>query len=321
MLPALGIDVSKKKLDLALLVNGKLKFKVCENSPDGYENMLRWLKHQKVEQVQAVLEATGGLEEGAATALADAGHLVSIQNPGLIHQFAASLGHRSKTDKLDASAIAHYADRMRSDLRPWSPPSLELRELRALVNRRQALVEMQTQELNRLEAAKAPSVRQSIEKTLNHLKSEIKQLEDLIDQHIDRHPGLKSQVDLLTSIPGVGEGTATLFMAEVGAVIPNFTHAKQLVAHCGLNVRQRESGSSVRGRARLSKYGNKRLRAGLYLPALAAIRFNPDVKALAARLSDKGKSKMVTVGAAMRKLLHIMFGVLKHQRPFSPVTA
>lgn len=317
---ALGIDVSKKKLDLALLVNGKLKHKTCDNTPDGYGVMLEWIKRQKLEQVHAVFEATGGFEEGPAIALADAGHLVSIQNPALIAKFAQSLGHRSKTDKLDAAAIALYGERMRQDLRLWSAPPLELRELRALVNRRQALVEMRTQELNRLESLKDRDevVRRSIETVLAHLDKEIQLLEDLIRQHIDRHPDLKSQCELLKTIPGIGDGTAAFFLAEIGARLSLFSHAKQLVAYCGLNVRHKESGSSVRGRSRLSKFGNKRLRAALYMPALVALRWNPAVKALAARMEENHKSKMARVGAAMRKLLHQIFGVLKNQQPFNP---
>lgn len=322
-LPALGIDVSKKKLDLALLVSGKMKHKVCENTPAGYLTMLEWLKRQKVEQVHAVLEATGGLEEGAAIALAEAGHLVSLQNPGLIQKFAASLGHRSKTDKLDATAIALYADRMREDLRVWAPPPVELRELRELVNRRQALVEMRTQELNRLESLgkKGTSVRDSIQKVLAHLDQEIQRLEELIHDHINRHPGLKSQVGLLKSIPGVGDVTAALFLGEVGALLPSLTHAKQLVSYCGMNVRHKQSGSSVNGKSRISKCGNRRLRSALYMPALTALRMNDAVRALAARLEERGKSRMVQIGAAMRKLLHQMFGVLKHQREFDPAIA
>lgn len=319
-LPALGIDVSKKKLDLALSVNGKIKHKVCENSPAGYLTMLEWIKRQKVDQVHAVLEPTGGLEEGAAIALAEAGHVVSLQNPGLIQKFAASLGRRSKTDKLDAEAIALYADRMRDDLRLWSPPPLELRELRDLVSRRQSLVEMRTQELNRLEGLgrKETSVRDSIQKVLAHLNQEIERLDELIRDHIDRHPGLKSQVDLLKSIPGVGDTTATLFIAEVGSLLSSFSHAKQLVSYAGMSVEHRQSGTSVNGRPRISKRGNKRLRSGLYMPALTALRLNDSVKELAARLAEKGKSRMVQIGAAMRKLLHQMFGVLKHQKPFDP---
>lgn len=146
-------------------------------------------------------------------------------------------------------------------------------------------------------------------------------MEDLIREHIDRHPGLRSQVDLLKTIPGVGDTTATLFLAEVGSLLPQLTHAKQLVAYCGLNVRHKQSGSSVNGKSRLSKCGNKRLRAALYMPAMTAMRTNTAIKAMAARLEERGKSKMVQLGAAMRKLLHQMFGILKHQRSFDPAFA
>jgi transposase len=121
----------------------------------------------------------------------------------------------------------------------------------------------------------------------------------------------------LESIPGIGEATAALLLAELGE-ISHFQNARQVAAFAGLVPRIRESGSSVRGRARLSKAGSSRLRKSLYFPAITALRFNPLIKALGLRLSAQGKPKMLIIGAAMRKLLHLAYGVLKSKMPFNP---
>ena len=138
-----------------------------------------------------------------------------------------------------------------------------------------------------------------------------------IKEHIDDDPDLRSNARLLESIPGIGAATAALLLAELGDMT-RFSSARQVAAFAGLVPRLRESGTSVRGRSRLSKVGSSRLRKSLYYPAITALRFNPLIKSFGLRLSAQGKSKMLIVGAAMRKLLHIAYGVLKSQRPFDP---
>ncbi|HVF11432.1 MAG TPA: transposase [Abditibacteriaceae bacterium] len=138
-----------------------------------------------------------------------------------------------------------------------------------------------------------------------------------VKDHINGHPDLKGKSELLDSIPGIGEATAALLLAELGDMT-QFSSARQVAAFAGLVPRIRESGTSVRGRARLSKIGSSRLRKSLYFPALAALRSNPFIKSLGLRLSAQGKSKMLIVGAAMRKLLHLAYGVLKSGQPFNP---
>lgn len=318
----LGIDVSKRKLDCALLLEGKILEKACENSPAGLQTLLDWLAKRKVEQVHACLEATGGYEEAAATFLFQAGHTVSVLNPLVVHAFAKQRLTRSKTDELDARTIVEYASRNHQDLRAWQPPPKELTELRDLVSRRQALVDMKTQEGNRLVMASGgPTVDAMVRQHIGFLDAQIAEVEKAIHEHIDRHPGLKAQKDLLVSIPGIGDQTAALFLAEVADKLARFESAKQLVCYCGMDIRKRESGSSLHGRPRMSKVGNSRLRTALFMPARCAMRYNPLVKNQNERLIERGKAYKVRVGAAMRKLLHLMFGVLKSQKPFDPVLA
>lgn len=321
-IPALGIDVSKKKLDLALLKDGKYKHKVCANSPEGHKEMLGWIERQGASQVHALLEATGGYEESAATALAEAGHLVSVVNPYESSRVVVGLNPRNKTDKVDAKGLAHYCELQRSGLSLWRPKPPEYRELERLIRRREAVIEMRTQEENRLQAPTAGTEEtRLIEEHLTYLNKQVEELDHLIKDHIDRHPGLKSADKLLQSIPGVGPVTSAYFLAEVAAHLDRLNHPKKVVAYCGVSVKHRESGSSVRGRSTLSKFGNRQMRKALYMAAKAALRSNPVIKALGERLEAKGKPYKVCVGAAMRKLLHVMCGVLKHQTRFQAQTA
>ena len=153
--------------------------------------------------------------------------------------------------------------------------------------------------------------------TFENLPKQIKKTEVLIRSHIDRHPGLKKQRELLDTIPGVGEATAAALLAEVPD-IKEYRSVRQVAALTGLVPRQRQSGSSVRGRVRLSKSGNARLRKALYFPAVTALRCSPFFQQWAEGLRARGKSKLAVIGAAMRKLIHLAYGVLKTGRPFDP---
>ena len=315
----LGIDVSKNTLDAALLSADeparKPRHKVFANTAIGHEQLLQWLAQNGATQVHACLEATGTLGQGVALTLHQAGHKVSIVNPALIRAFGQSQLSRTKTDKADAQLIARFCQMHQPPL--WTPPAPEIAELQALVRRLESLDEMRMMEENRLESGvSCEVVRASLEEHIAYLQAQIEKTRQQIRDQIDQSPTLKNQRDLLTSIPGIGETTAALLLAEVDAA--QFESARQVAAFAGLVPRIRQSGTSVRARSRLSKAGSSRLRKGLYFPALTALRFNPLIRALGLRLSAKGKSKMLIIGAAMRKLLHIAFGVLKSGKPFDP---
>jgi len=314
----LGIDIAKAKFVTALLTpDGKLRHKSCPNTPAGFEELARWLARQRVTRVHACLEATGTYGEALATWLHDAGHVVSVVNPVLIHAYARTQLARSKTDGIDAELIARYTATQQPAA--WTPPAREIRELQALVRRLDALHGMRTQELNRLAAgAVIADVRASIEAVLHQLEREIASVERLIRDHINRYPTLRGQRDLLTSIPGIGEATAAVLIAEL--FDKHYASARQAAAFAGLVPRVRESGT-LRGRPRLSKIGSGRIRKALYFPALTALRFNPTIRDVRARLQAAGKPKMVIVGAAMRKLIHLAYGVLKSRKAYEPTCA
>ena len=164
---------------------------------------------------------------------------------------------------------------------------------------------------------RSETVLADIEAHVAFLNQQIEAITQRIQALIDQHPDLRRQRALLTSIPGIGDNTAALFIAEVPEVT-RFETAAQLAAYAGLTPRRHESGSSIHRPGRLVKTGNSRLRTAFYLPALTALRHNPLIKAFAERLKANGKGAMTIVGAAMRKLVHLAFGVLKHNQPFDP---
>jgi len=312
----LGIDVSKDKLDIALFQEGEYRLATFANNRDGYRRIAKWLKKQKAKEAHVCIEATGRYSEAVAAYLHGRGYPVSLVNPARIKAYAASQLKRNKTDKEDAKVIAHFCATQQPTL--WSPPPPEIAELQALTRRLESLKNDRTRELNRQQSGiTSPSVSQSIADHIAFLDEQIAQVEEQIRQLIDQHPDLRQQRELLTSIPGIGDITAATFIAEVPDV-SRFESAGQLAAYAGLTPRQHHSGSSVHRRGRLVKTGNGRFRTAFYMPALAALRHNPIVQALQARLQERGKSRMTIVGAAMRKLLHLAYGVLKTGKPFDP---
>lgn len=314
----LGIDISKSKFHVALQAHEKQhkkpKLKVFENNPRGFEELAQWLQVQEVEHVHACLEATSTYGEAVAEFLVEQGHTVSIVNPARIKGFATSELLRSKTDKADAQLILRFCIALRPE--PWHPPAPEVKQLQLLLRRIEALKQMVVQEQNRLETT-TKTLEESIKAHIDYLKKDIKCIEQQIKDHFDQHPDLKKQRDLLVSIPGIGEQTAAVILSEI-VHWSLFESPRQLAAYAGLTPRERSSGSSVRGKPCLSRVGNARLRKALYLPAISAQRFNPLIAAFCERLLAKGKAKKQVIGAAMRKLLHLAYGVLKSGSLFDP---
>lgn len=314
--PILGIDVAKATLAVCLLLDNRTLHKEFANTASGITELLAWLTRQTPQPVHACLEATGIYGDDVALALYQAGHTVSVVNPARIADYAKSQGARNKTDSVDAALIARYCQKEQPPA--WTPPPPEVRELRVLVRHLHALQQMRQQEANRLsEGAPNEMLRSALSAHLAFLDQQLAHFEQQIDQIIERHAELKRQHDLIASIKGLGGRTAAVVLAEIGDV-RQFGSARQLAAYAGLNPREYRSGSSVRKHTRLSKIGNAALRAALYMPALSAVQHNPVIRALRERLLARGKSKMAVIGAAMRKLLHLVYGVVMSNRPFDP---
>lgn len=310
----LGIDVSKKKLEVALLREGKYKHKNFTNNEDGYRGLVEWVERQGVEELHACMESTSVYGEGIGEYLYDRGYRVSIVNPARIKGFGHSELIRSKTDKIDAGLIARFCAAMKPGL--WRPESKEVRELRSLVRRIDALIEMRQQESNRLEVSDKV-VRKDIEGHIEYLTKQIESIRSQIKRHIDNNPELKGKKELLETIPGLGEATISLVLAHFGDM-EKFGSAKRVASFLGIAPREYSSGHSVRRRGRMSKVGNGSLRKALFMPALVALRYNPVIADMRKRLTEAGKPKMLIVGAAMRKMVHLIYGVLKNKIPFDP---
>lgn len=316
-LPTLGLDIAKLKFNACLInQSGKLRHKVFPNNAAGFDQLAEWLTRQDAAHTRACIEATGTYGEALAFHLHAAGHVVSVVNPAAIKAFARSRLSRTKTDKVDAELIARFSLAQRPPA--WSPAAPEVRELQALARRLESLVEMRIMEENRLTSGvTAEAVREGIAGHVAYLTEQIRRTEELIREHVNRHPTLRRQSALLDSIPGIGEATAAVLLAEITDV-KQYSSARQVAAYAGLVPREWRSGSSVRGRVRLSKIGNARLRRALYFPAITALRCSPFFQAWAEGLRARGKCKMSVIGAAMRKLIHLAYGVLKTGKPFDP---
>ena len=311
----LGIDIAKAKLDCVLRQpDGKHKHKVFDNNLKGFEELREWIVKHEVTDLHVCMEATGIYWEEVAEYLANQKYLVSVVNPVQIKAFGASRLVRTKTDKVDAKLIAEFCKEHQPPV--WKAPPLQVQALRAMVLRLDALQEMRTQESNRLAVAR-DAVRDEIASHIEWLDEKIKDLAKKIRDHIDDDSDLEQQKALLKTIPGVGERTIALILAF--SLVPSrFANARQLTAYAGLDPRQHESGSSVRGKAHISRVGHSFVRKGLYMPAMYTAYQTTWGRRFLDRLMRAGKSPMIIIVAMMRKLLHVAFGVLRTGKEFDP---
>ena len=317
----LGIDIAKASFDVAWLPatppadprREKPRLRQFANTQAGIAALLAWLPAAPA-TVQACLEATSTYGLAVAEALTAAGCTVSVVNPYQPKHFAQAELQRSKTDRVDAGVLARFCRSQRPA--PWTPPSAAQRALQGLVRRRIDVQQLVQQERNRLQVPGLPSqVQTSIETVLAALTAELAALEAALTTLVATDAPLTKAVALLTTIPGVGAITAVQLLAELGD-LSRFRSARDVAAYAGLIPAHRQSGSSVHGKPRLSKQGSGRLRQVLFYPALVALRCNPAIRALDVRLTQAGKCRMAIVGAAMHKLLRIVYGVLQSATPF-----
>lgn len=312
----LGIDVSKAEIVVKLIHREKEYDGSFENERCGFRSLRNWLKKRGVKELHICMEATGRYGDELAEYLFGVGYEVSVVNPARIKAFGKSLLVRNKTDKIDAQLIAEFCQMHKPDL--WTPPEPAVKELQMLVRYLDDLKAMRQQERNRLQSGvSSKAVIKDLKAHLRFLDKRIEAAQRHIQEHINQHPELKRQRDLLASIKGIGVLTAAKILAEVRN-IQDFDSPEQLVAYAGLNPKQHQSGSSVRKHTRISKQGNANLRAALYFPAISAKQHNPIVRPFCQRLAERGLCPMSCVAAAMRKLLHLVFGILRTGQPFDP---
>lgn len=315
-IPILGIDVSKETLDVHLLIKEQGRHAVFSNDGVGHRKLVRWLKKRCGDvSAHVCMEATGMYAFPVAESLYQAKHCVSMVNPARISAYAKSQLARNKTDKLDAALIADFCHTQNPS--EWLPPRQEVRELQALVRLLDDLKSIRQAENNRFNSGiRSCSVAHLLQDHINYLNEKIAHVEQIILDHIQQDADLSRKKNLLTSIPGIGEQTAHVILAEL-LYLDSFEQAKQVAAFAGLNPKQRLSGK-MKGHSPISKMGSSLLRKALYFPAIVAKHHNPIIREFCNNLENNGKVPMEVTIASMRKLLHIAFGVLKNDCPFDP---
>ena len=311
----LGIDVSKDKFDVALLEGKQTKHKTFSNNDAGFNRLLDWLG--KINKIHACMEATGRYGDQLAKFLHIEGFKVSVVNAACVKFFAKSLLRRNKTDKADALVIAKFCQSHQPEL--WEPTPEAIQELIELTRRITHLQSLRQAEINHKESGIcSKGALESAEKIIQVLDQELEELASKIRQIIDSDDDLKKQKELLKTIPGISDRTSEIILSEIKGEIAKFESAKSLAAYAGITPKTSQSGTSLNSRGRISKLGNKTLRTALYLPAIVAKKHNFFIKVFCQRLSDKGKRGKQIICAAIRKLLHIIYGVLKSGKPFDP---
>lgn len=311
-----GIDVSKHTLDIALLHEQQTRHIKIQNNLSGFQKLRGWLKNNGCQTIHACMETTGQYGFAAANYLYSLGYQVSMINPARIKAYAASRLKRNKTDKADAILIAEFCQKEKPAL--WSPPKPVFSALKALVHQLDALMVCKRQQCNRLEFKSGdPLVDTILHEHIDFLNTKIQELQAAIHRLIFQDIQLRHYHDLLISIPGIGEITAARLLAEIRD-FHDFKNARQITAYAGLNPRHYQSGSSIHRKSMLSKTGSSALRRTLFMPAIVAMTHNPTIHEFCQRLLDRGLPKMAVVGAAMRKLLVLAYGVIKSDLPFDP---
>lgn len=313
----LGIDVAKATLDVALLDEpARWQTGHFANTPTGFGHLLRWLRGRTTAPIHVCLEATGRYSRGVASFLHAQEFVVSMVKPTSIPLYRSLRGQRNKTDRDDAKLLAHFCATHHPA--PWTPPTPPQESLQELTRHLDSLKQAHTRVRNRLAAGTTTGwVRRDLAEELASLHRRIADLEQEIETLTQQDPDQAHQMELLTSIPGLGVLTAARFLAEVPD-FRRFPQADQLAAYAGLVPKLHLSGSSVHKKPSLSKVGNAHLRHAFYMPALSAMRCNPLIRRFVERLTARGKPKMTIVAAVMHKLLQLAYGVLKSNRPFDP---
>jgi transposase len=312
-----GIDVGAEELVLVIRKNTKsLNPQTFTNTPSDRARLVN--KLAKLSGITVCLEATGVYHFDLSLALHDAGVLLMVINPKAAHNFAKVLMKNSKTDAVDANTLAEYGERMA--FVAWTRPSNEKIALRSFARRIHALTKQKTAAKNQLHALTATA--QTPKAVLKDANLAISQLEKRIDSLttaalllIAKHPELDRILHLLISIKGIAETSAIALMGELLLLPPDLSH-RQWVKFAGLDPQAFESGKSVHKKTRLAKSGNAHIRAALYMPALSAKEHDPHVNAYFQHLVDNGKLPIQAVCVVMRKLLHAIHGMLKHNQPF-----
>lgn len=310
-LPILGIDMAKRTFSVCLIVGGEEHLRVFSNTDEGFGKLAKWLARKYSGKTHACMEATGGYGDDLCAYLHENGHKVSVVNPIRIRNYRRVLLKRNKTDKSDARLIARFCEKERPEY--WKPLRAETVKLRRLTRRVAALGKMIRMERNRREFAR-DGLEASIDRVIEALEKEVALVSEAISMVFKESPEFSRRKELLESIPALAGKSAELLLSEID--FDNYDSARSAASESGMTPGRSQSGTSL-DKASISRIGKKRLRSGLYLPACSALRCNPPVMRLAKRMRANGKTGKQVVCASVRKLIHIAYGVIKNDEPFS----
>lgn len=313
-----GIDCSSRSLAVCALRRGQEQNREFENTPGGHRQLISWLGKTNT---RVCIEATGMYHLDCCVAMHQAGIAVMVLNPRASNAYQRSRMVRAKTDRIDAKGLLDYV--LRQEFKPWTPPQLVHLQLRQITRRMTQLIEQITQERNRISSAKASRytpavVIRDMRQSVREHGARLKELQQQAIEVAQSDPWLMQSMQLLSSCKGIAERSALLLLGDL-SVLPTDMTPRQWVAHAGLDPRPIESGKKTGAHApprRISRQGNPRIRAALYMPALVAIRWNQAVKAHYEHLLQNGKAKLCALIAIMRKLLHAIWAMLHYRTEF-----
>ncbi|HEZ1434055.1 TPA: IS110 family transposase [Neisseria meningitidis] len=306
----IGLDISKDTIDATLhKTNGSIHYIKFKNNDDGLKQFRLWIKGNRIRKVYIGMEATGIYYEKAADMLSSY-YTVYVINPLKIKDYGKSRFNRTRTDKADSNLIADYIKRHQDTLIPYQIP--KNKALQKLINLKNQLHQHQKQIKNRLHSTEEDFIRNIHQDLIDTIQDKMEQVKIAISEQIKKQTDNNHYRNLQT-IPSIGKDTASVLYAQLTE--KHFKTANQFVSYAGLNPAIIQSGTSVRGRGRLSRYGNRRLKSTLYMPALCAYRFNAFPK-LINNLKKAGKPKMVIIVAIMRKLAKLAYYIVKTGQPY-----
>jgi len=324
----LGIDVSKNDFKVCLffmdsfgikVIKGSRKFK---NTLEGFKRLANWCDKKKIEELafHVCLEATGIYHENLTYYLHDLGYKISVVLPNKTSAYAKSLNLKSKTDDIDARMLGQMG--IERSLQAWKPGSPNMLTLKQLCRERTMLLTEKTAMTNRLHALKYAynsdkRMMQRIKQMINTFEKQIAQVEKQIEGIIQKDPVLESKIAKITKVKGLGWISVVTILAETNG-FEQFKSRSQLVSYAGYDVVQKESGTSIKGKTRISKKGNSHIRRAMYFPAITVVRFDENFKQTFHRILDKSHIKMKAYVAIQRKLLVLIYALYKNDTAYDP---
>lgn len=312
----IGLDISKATLDVCIIDADTISHQTIDNTATAHQALINQLEQKNKERIHACCEYTGIYYQQIAKAFYDANIKISVVNAYSIKSYARLTLSRTKTDKKDAQLIADYCKVNQPSL--WTPPSKHSEALKSITRRIEQLTKLRTMELNRQKVADSYTV-QSIQQTIDFLTDQLKIVREQLQQTINNCARLKHQQKLLTSIVGVGDYTAAILLSVL-VEIERFPTPRHLVSYLGLSPITIQSGTSVRGKSKISKMGDKFIRKSLYLPARTACLRSKLFKDWTQAQIERGKHPNQVYIIMMRKIVIYAYTVIKHNQPFDPST-